>query len=146
MTTPGPVYVLNGPNLNLLGQRQPEVYGHQTLDDVVTLCAGVAERFGRTVQARQSNHEGDLIDWVHEARTEASGVVVNPGGYTHTSVALRDALVTLEVPVVEVHISNVHAREGFRDHSLVSPVATGVIAGLGIEGYGLAVEYVCGRG
>ncbi|EME21020.1 type II 3-dehydroquinate dehydratase [Rhodococcus triatomae] len=146
MATPGPIYVLNGPNLNLLGQRQPEVYGRETLDDVVALCNDVAGRFGRTIQAHQSNHEGVLIDWVHEARTEASGVVINPGGYTHTSVALRDALVTLEVPLVEVHISNVHAREEFRQHSYVSPVATGVIAGLGIAGYGLAVEYLCRRG
>ncbi|MFF0814448.1 type II 3-dehydroquinate dehydratase [Rhodococcus sp. NPDC003318] len=146
MTTPGPIYVLNGPNLNLLGQRQPEVYGRDTLDDVVALCVETAAGFGRTVEARQSNHEGVLIDWVHEARTEASGVVVNPGGYTHTSVALRDALVTLEVPLVEVHISNVHAREEFRNHSYVSPVATGVIAGLGIAGYGLAIEYICRRG
>ncbi|MFD1811158.1 type II 3-dehydroquinate dehydratase [Rhodococcus gannanensis] len=146
MATPGPIYVLNGPNLNLLGQRQPEVYGHETLDDVVSLCDDVAGRFGRTVLARQSNHEGVLIDWVHEARTEASGVVINPGGYTHTSVALRDALVTLDVPLVEVHISNVHGREEFRRHSFVSPVATGVIAGLGIAGYGLAVEYLCRRG
>jgi 3-dehydroquinate dehydratase-2 len=146
VTTPGPIYVLNGPNLNLLGQRQPDVYGRETLDDVVALCAETAAGFGRSIEARQSNHEGVLIDWVHEARTEASGVVINPGGYTHTSVALRDALVTLEVPLVEVHISNVHAREEFRNHSYVSPVATGEIAGLGIAGYGLAVEYICRRG
>jgi 3-dehydroquinate dehydratase-2 len=145
VTTPGPIYVLNGPNLNLLGLRQPEIYGHDTLDDVVALCEEVAGRHGRTVEVRQSNHEGVLIDWVQEARTAASGVVINPAGYTHTSVALRDALVTLEVPLVEVHISNVHAREEFRKHSYVSPVATGTIAGLGIAGYGLAVEFVCTR-
>lgn len=145
MTTPGPIYVLNGPNLNLLGLRQPEIYGHDTLDDVVALCEEVAGRHGRAVEVRQSNHEGVLIDWVQEARTAASGVVINPAGYTHTSVALRDALVTLEVPLVEVHISNVHAREEFRKHSYVSPVATGTIAGLGIAGYGLAVEFVCTR-
>lgn len=141
----GPVYVLNGPNLNLLGQRQPEIYGRDTLDDVVALCTEVAARHGRVVEARQSNHEGVLIDWVHEARTQASGVVINPGGYTHTSVALRDALVTLEVPVVELHISNVHAREEFRAHSYISPVVTGTIAGLGVAGYGLAVEFLCSR-
>lgn len=139
---PGEIVVLNGPNLNLLGKRQPEFYGSDTLDDVVELCRKRAGEFGLTVTARQSNHEGDLIDWVHEARIGAAGVVINPGGYTHTSVALRDALVTLEVPLVEVHISNVHAREEFRSHSFVSPVATGVIAGLGIEGYALAVEFI----
>ncbi|AOW94789.1 type II 3-dehydroquinate dehydratase [Rhodococcus sp. WMMA185] len=146
MTAPGPIFVLNGPNLNLLGQRQPEVYGHDTLADVVELCeTTAAARDGREIIARQSNHEGVLIDWVHEARTTASGVVINPGGFTHTSVALRDALVTLEVPLVEVHISNVHAREEFRRHSYVSGVATGVIAGLGILGYGLAVEFICNK-
>ncbi|EOM76449.1 3-dehydroquinate dehydratase [Rhodococcus rhodnii LMG 5362] len=138
-----PIYVLNGPNLNLLGQRQPEVYGSETLGDVEHLCRETAERYGRSIVAQQSNHEGVLIDLVHEARTASSGVVVNPGGYTHTSVALRDALVTLSVPVVEVHISNVHAREEFRHHSYISPVATGVIAGLGVAGYGLAVDYIC---
>ncbi|QHE68850.1 type II 3-dehydroquinate dehydratase [Rhodococcus sp. WAY2] len=146
MTAPGPIFVLNGPNLNLLGQRQPEVYGSETLDDVVELCRTSAARAGREIVARQSNHEGQLIDWVHEARTTASGVVINPGGYTHTSVALRDALVTLEMPLVEVHISNVHAREEFRRHSYVSGIATGVIAGLGILGYGLAVDFICNKG
>ncbi|MFZ2178852.1 MAG: type II 3-dehydroquinate dehydratase [Rhodococcus sp. (in: high G+C Gram-positive bacteria)] len=145
MTAPGPIFVLNGPNLNLLGQRQPEVYGRETLDDVIELCRAAAARGGCEIVARQSNHEGELIDWVHEARTTASGVVINPGGYTHTSVALRDALVTLEVPLVEVHISNVHAREEFRRHSYVSGIATGVIAGLGISGYGLAIDFICGK-
>ncbi|GAA1091432.1 type II 3-dehydroquinate dehydratase [Tsukamurella spumae] len=139
---PGEIVLLNGPNLNLLGQREPDTYGRETLDDVVALARSRAERFGLKVRAEQSNHEGALIDWVHEARLGAVGVVINPGGYTHTSVALRDALVTLEVPLVEVHISNVHAREAFRSHSYVSPVATGVIAGLGIEGYGLAVDFI----
>ncbi|MEV0948489.1 type II 3-dehydroquinate dehydratase [Rhodococcus sp. NPDC049939] len=146
MTAPGPIFVLNGPNLNLLGQRQPEVYGRETLADVVELCRTAAAGGGREIDARQSNHEGELIDWVHEARTVASGVVINPGGFTHTSVALRDALATLEVPLVEVHISNVHAREEFRRHSYVSGVATGVIAGLGIHGYGLAVDFICNKG
>lgn len=143
MTAGGPIYVLNGPNLNLLGARQPEVYGGATLDDVVELCRTAAARAGREIVARQSNHEGQLIDWVHEARLSASAVVINPGGYTHTSIALRDALVTLDVPLVEVHISNVHAREEFRKHSYVSGIATGVIAGLGVQGYGAAIDFVC---
>lgn len=143
MTRTGPIFILNGPNLNLLGQREPDIYGSETLDDVVDLCRATAVRGGREIDARQSNHEGQLIDWIHEARTTASGVVINPGGYTHTSVALRDALATLEVPVVEVHISNVHRRESFRHHSYVSGVATGVIAGLGIQGYRAAIDFLC---
>jgi 3-dehydroquinate dehydratase-2 len=143
MTTAGHILVLNGPNLNMLGTRQPEVYGRDTLADVVTLCTDTAAKFGRSVRAEQSNHEGALIDWIHEARGTASGIVINPGGLTHTSVALRDALVIPEIPVIEVHISNVHAREDFRHHSYVSPVAVGVIAGLGIAGYGYAVERLC---
>lgn len=141
--TDGPIFVLNGPNLNLLGLREPDLYGHATLDDVEQLCRSTAEQAGREIDARQSNHEGVLIDWVHEARQSASGVVINPGGFTHTSVALRDALVTLDVPLVEVHISNIHAREEFRHHSYVSAVATGVIAGLGIGGYRAAIDYIC---
>lgn len=132
--------VLNGPNLNMLGTRQPEVYGHATLADVVALCEKTAAAHGLTVKAEQSNHEGQLIDWIHQARGVASGIVINPGGLTHTSVALRDALVIPEVPIIEVHISNVHAREEFRHHSFVSPVANGVIAGLGIDGYRFAIE------
>ncbi|MFD4368133.1 type II 3-dehydroquinate dehydratase [Rhodococcus sp. NPDC058521] len=145
MTADGPIFVLNGPNLNLLGQRQPEVYGSATLDDVVELCRTTAAKAGRDIDARQSNHEGELIDWVHEARLSASAVIINPGGFTHTSVALRDALVTLEVPLVEVHISNVHAREEFRRHSYVSGIASGVIAGLGIQGYRAAIDFVCAQ-
>lgn len=143
MATAGPILVLNGPNLNLLGQRQPEVYGSGTLEDVVALCRDAAAGHGREIDARQSNHEGVLIDWIHEARGTASGVVINPGGYSHTSVALRDALATLEVPVVEVHVSNIHGREEFRDRSLVSPVVDGVVCGLGVEGYRAAVEWLC---
>ncbi|WP_042574017.1 type II 3-dehydroquinate dehydratase [Rhodococcus sp. MEB064] len=142
---PLPILVLNGPNLNTLGTRQPEVYGHESIDDVVELCRATAERHGRTVRAEQSNHEGALIDWIHEARGTASGIVINPGGLTHTSVALRDALVIPEIPVVEVHISNIHAREEFRHHSFVSPVAVAVIAGCGIRGYGYAVDEICAR-
>ncbi len=134
------VLVLNGPNLNMLGTRQPQVYGHATLADIVALCEQSAAAHGLTVTAEQSNHEGQLIDWIHQARGVASGIVINPGGLTHTSVALRDALVIPEVPIIEVHISNVHAREEFRHHSFVSPVASGVIAGLGIDGYRFAIE------
>ncbi|MGB7364765.1 MAG: type II 3-dehydroquinate dehydratase [Rhodococcus sp. (in: high G+C Gram-positive bacteria)] len=142
---PLPILVLNGPNLNMLGTRQPEVYGRETLSDVVELCRASAARFGRTVRAEQSNHEGALIDWIHAARGTASGIVINPGGLTHTSVALRDALVIPEIPVVEVHISNVHAREEFRHHSYVSGIATSVIAGCGVRGYRYAVEEICAR-
>ncbi|NLE82054.1 MAG: type II 3-dehydroquinate dehydratase [Rhodococcus sp.] len=143
MTAERPIFVLNGPNLNLLGLREPHLYGSATLDDVEQLCRSTAGQAGCEIDARQSNHEGVLIDWVHEARQSASGVVINPGGFTHTSVALRDALVTLEVPLVEVHISNIHAREEFRHHSYVSGIATGVIAGLGIAGYRAAIDYIC---
>ncbi|OYO16594.1 type II 3-dehydroquinate dehydratase [Enemella dayhoffiae] len=134
------IAVLNGPNLNLLGQRQPEVYGHDTLADVEKLCADTAERFGLEVRCRQSNHEGELLDVVHQWRTEAAGFVVNAGALTHTSVALRDALVTITSPLMEVHISNVHARESFRHHSYLSDIASGVIVGCGIQGYAFAIE------
>ncbi len=140
-----PILVLNGPNLNMLGTRQPEVYGSDTLDDVVALCRKTAGRFDREIVAYQSNSEGAIIDRIHAARGAESAIVINPGGLTHTSVALRDALVIPEVPIVEVHISNVHAREEFRHHSFVSPIATAVIAGLGIQGYAAAVEFLCTR-
>jgi 3-dehydroquinate dehydratase-2 len=146
MATPGPILVLNGPNLNMLGTRQPEVYGSATLDDVIELCAKTAARFDRTIVAFQSNSEGALIDRIHLARGVESGIVINPGGLTHTSVALRDALVIPEVPIVEVHISNVHAREDFRHHSYISPIATAVVAGMGIQGYAAAIEFLIQRG
>lgn len=145
MTATRAVLVLNGPNLNLLGQRQPEFYGRDTLDDVVARCVSAAEKFGSVIEAKQSNHEGQLIDWIHQARGKVAGIVINPGGYSHTSVALRDALVTLDAPIVEVHISNIHSREEFRHHSYVSGIADAVICGLGIDGYGAAVEFVCNR-
>jgi 3-dehydroquinate dehydratase-2 len=133
------IYLLNGPNLNLLGRRQPEVYGHETLDDVLTLARAAAGDAAR-VEAFQSNHEGQLIDWIHEARRAADAIVINPGAYTHTSIAILDALNAFEGPVFEVHISQVHKREAFRHHSYVSLRADGVIAGLGIEGYAAAVR------
>ncbi|MGR3660959.1 MAG: type II 3-dehydroquinate dehydratase [Paracoccaceae bacterium] len=134
------IYILNGPNLNLLGQRQPEVYGTETLADVEANCATVGKEFGLATKLLQSNYEGQIIDWIHEARAEASGIVINPAAFTHTSVAVLDALNTFEGPVLEVHISNVHKRENFRHHSYVSLRADGVIAGFGIEGYALAMR------
>jgi 3-dehydroquinate dehydratase II len=142
---PRRVLLLHGPNLDLLGRREPEVYGTTTLADVDARAREIGAELGLEVDARQSNHEGVLIDAVHEAMTDFAAVVINPGGYTHTSVALRDALAALSVPVVEVHISNVHAREPFRDHSYVSPVATAVIAGAGVLGYELALRVCAAR-
>ena len=132
------LYVLNGPNLNLLGVREPDVYGRETLDDVRALCERAAD--GATVVFRQTNHEGELIDWVQEAREKASALVINPAGYGHTSVALLDALKTLGIPVVECHLSNPAARERFRHRSSVSPVAAGVVSGFGPFSYELAVK------
>ena len=137
-----PVLILNGPNLNLLGKRQPEVYGSATLADVETDCRKLAKDFGLTVDCRQSNAEHQLIDWIHEAREKASAIIINPGAYSHTSVATLDALNTFEGPVIEVHISNIHKRESFRHHSYVSARAEGVIAGCGVEGYQLALRRV----
>jgi len=134
------VYILNGPNLNLLGKRQPEIYGRDTLADVEAVCRKVGQDFGLEIRLLQSNHEGQIIDWIHEAREKASGIVINPGAFTHTSVAILDALNAFEGPVLEVHISNVHKREAFRHHSYVSLRAEGVIAGFGTEGYALAVR------
>lgn len=133
------VAVLNGPNLNMLGLRQPEVYGRATLDDVEAVCAETAERLGLAIDFRQTNLEGELISWVQECRGQMAGIVINPAGYSHTSVALLDALMACEVPTVEVHISNIHRREEFRHHSYVSRAAVGVICGLGIRGYALAL-------
>lgn len=137
--------ILNGPNLNLLGQREPAVYGAATLADVEALCQRTGERLGCSVECRQSNHEGVLIDAIHEAGRgfkagELLGVVLNAGAYTHTSVALHDAIKGAEVPVIEVHISNVHAREAFRHHSYIAPAAAGIVVGFGIDGYVLAIE------
>ena len=139
MTIPS-VLVLNGPNLNLLGTREPEIYGRETLDDVKRLCTAAGERLGLSVDFRQSNAEHELIDWLHAARTTAAGIVINPAAYTHTSVALADALSAIAKPVIEVHISNVHKREAFRHHSYVSALAEGIIVGCGTQGYVLALE------
>jgi 3-dehydroquinate dehydratase-2 len=134
------VYVLNGPNLNLLGTREPHIYGRSTLADVEKLCRTTAERHGFALVFRQSNHEGQIIDWINEARAEnAAGLIINPAGHTTTSVAILDALLTMESPVVEVHISNIHAREEFRRHSYVSRAARAVVCGFGIDGYALAI-------
>jgi 3-dehydroquinate dehydratase-2 len=134
------VTLLNGPNLNLLGQRQPEVYGHETLADVVTRVEVLADELGLSLHARQSNHEGQLVDWIQEARGVSSGIILNPGAYSHTSIAILDALNAFDGPVLEVHISNIHRREAFRHHSYVSLRADGVIAGFGTEGYLLALR------
>jgi 3-dehydroquinate dehydratase-2 len=138
------VLVLNGPNLNLLGSREPAVYGRDTLDDVRRLCETRAAELGLAVDFRQSNHEGTLVDWVHEARGKAAAIVINAGALTHTSIALLDALSAVELPVIEVHLSNIFRRESFRHHSYVSLVAKGVICGLGPTGYALALEAVRG--
>ena len=137
-----PVYILNGPNLNLLGQRQPEIYGSETLADVVQSCTYLAGSLGLTVKPLQSNHEGQLVDWIQEARLNGSAIILNPGAYSHTSVAILDALNTFDGPVIEVHISNIHKREAFRHHSFVSSRADGVIAGCGTQGYLLALRRV----
>jgi 3-dehydroquinate dehydratase II len=137
-----PIYILNGPNLNLLGQRQTEIYGRETLADVAQACSELAEELGISIRCLQSNHEGQLVDWIQEARLQGAGVILNAGAYTHTSVAILDALSAFEGPVIEVHISNIHKREEFRHHSFVSLGADGVIAGCGTEGYLLALRRV----
>ena len=134
------VYVLNGPNLNLLGKRQPHIYGHETLADVEKDCRAVAKELKLELRFHQSNREYEIIDWIHEARETAGGIVINPAAYTHTSVAILDALSACDFPIIEVHISNVHKREVFRQHSYVSSVASGVIAGFGTQGYSLAIR------
>jgi 3-dehydroquinate dehydratase-2 len=144
------ILVLNGPNLNLLGVREPAVYGSATLADVERLCRDAAARLNLVVECRQSNHEGQLVDWIHEAGTafrskQLLGVVFNAGAYTHTSVALLDAIKGTGVPVIEVHISNVHAREAFRHHSYLSAAAVGIVVGFGIDGYRLAIEGLARR-
>jgi 3-dehydroquinate dehydratase-2 len=141
MPTPPLIYVLNGPNLNLLGMREPEIYGSDTLDDIGARLAARAGELGVAIDMRQSNHEGHLIDWLHEANAKgAKAVLLNAGGFTHTSVALHDAIKAIQVPVIEVHLSNPHARESFRRRSLIAPAAKGSIAGFGALGYELALD------
>ena len=137
---PKPVFVLNGPNLNLLGVREPHIYGTTTLDQVKSACEARAAALARSVDFRQSNNEGELVDWVQDARIEACPIVINPAAYSHTSIALLDALKAVELPVIEVHLSNPAARESFRRRSYVSLAATGMIAGFGAHGYDLALD------
>jgi len=139
---PGTIIVINGPNLNLLGKRQPEIYGHDTLDDVASRCNAVAAD-GFDLEFFQSNHEGAIIDAIHDARERAVAIVINPGAYSHTSIAIVDALNTFEGIVIEVHVSNIHRREAFRHHSHVSARADAVIAGLGVDGYEAAIRRIC---
>jgi 3-dehydroquinate dehydratase II len=135
------IYVLNGPNLNMLGTREPDTYGHATLADVEKLCAEAASQFGLKADCRQSNHEGQLIDFIHEARAKkACGIIINAGAYSHTSIALHDALKAVNIPTVEVHISNIHARENFRHHSFTAMAAFATLSGFGIDGYRLAIN------
>lgn len=140
------IMCLNGPNLNRLGKREPEIYGSETLQDVENKLVALAETLGATVDFRQSNHEGELVDWIHEAEDAAfDAIIINPAAYTHTSVALRDALGGISVPAIEVHISNIHKREAFRHHSYLAPVCVGQICGLGTTGYEMALRYFTQR-
>ncbi|NVK17953.1 MAG: type II 3-dehydroquinate dehydratase [Methylocystaceae bacterium] len=136
------VLILNGPNLNLLGKREPEIYGFQTLQDVEDLCVKNAKGLNLTIDFRQSNSEGTLVDWIQEARESFDGIIINPAAYSHTSVAILDALQAANKPVIEVHLSNIHKREEFRHSSFVSKTATGVICGLGVDGYDLAMQAI----
>ncbi len=137
-----PITIINGPNLNMLGTREPEIYGHETLSDIERTCTELAAELGLTVQCLQSNHEGQMVDWIQQARNDSCAIVINPAAYSHTSVAILDALNLFDGPVIEVHISNIHRRESFRHHSYVSARADGVIAGLGTEGYLAAVRRI----
>jgi len=134
------IYILNGPNLNMLGVREPEIYGRDTLADIEAACTERGRELGLAVDFRQSNHEGHLVDWIQEARQAADGIIINPAGFTHTSVAIHDALKLSEVPVIELHLSNIHRREEWRKHSYISLVSDGIIMGLGAQGYLLALD------
>jgi len=137
-----PIYILNGPNLNLLGKREPEVYGYTTLPEIEAMCAAQAKGHGLSIVFLQSNHEGEIVDQVQEARTSGSAVIINPAGYGHTSVAILDSLLACKIPVIEVHLSNIHRRDPFRAHSYVSKGATGIVMGLGAQGYLRAIDAV----
>ena len=140
------IYVLNGPNLNMLGTREPEKYGHATLADVEKLCAETAAQFGMKADCRQSNREGELIDFIHEAHArKMKGIIINAGGYSHTSIALHDALLAVQIPAVEVHVTNIHARESFRHHSFTAMAAFASLCGFGIDGYRLAINGLAAR-
>jgi 3-dehydroquinate dehydratase-2 len=138
------ITILNGPNLNMLGTREPEKYGATTLDELEAMCAEAAEALGLAIDFRQSNHEGELVGWIQECRGRAEGIIINPAGYTTTSIAILDALLAVGLPTIEVHITNIHRREEFRHHSFISKAATGVIAGLGVRGYLLALDAMAG--
>lgn len=140
MTDRPEIMILNGPNLNMLGVREPAIYGRETLGDIEDACRAMAEDLDLGIDFRQSNHEGELVSWVHEARDSADGIIINAGAYTHTSVAILDALTLAELPVIEVHLSNIYKRESFRHHSYISPVARGVLCGFGGQGYVLAMQ------
>ena len=137
-----PIYILNGPNLNLLGKREPEIYGSETLADVEQRARARGSALGLEIEFRQSNDEGELVNWIQEARTDGAGLIINAGAYTHTSVALLDALLATDVPCIEVHLSNIYQREDFRHHSYISKGAIGVICGFGVKGYELALEAI----
>lgn len=140
MAAQSKILILNGPNLNMLGRREPEIYGRETLDDIRKSCAAKASKLGLALDFRQTNSEGELVDWIQAAREDCAGIIINPAAYTHSSIAIMDALLAAGLPVVEVHLSNIFRREAFRAHSYVSPVARGVICGLGPHGYELALE------
>jgi 3-dehydroquinate dehydratase II len=144
LNVPGTLFVLNGPNLNALGKREPGIYGAVTLADIETTCRQQADELGCVLEFRQTNHEGVLVDWLHEAGEKAEGVVINPGAYGHTSIALHDAIRAIGIPVVELHLSNIHAREAFRHRTMIAPVVKGVICGFGPAGYPLALQALVG--
>ncbi len=139
-----PIFILNGPNLNLLGTREPHIYGATTLAEVEALCQQRAKAVGLTISMRQSNHEGQLVDWIQEAINSADGIIINAGAYTHSSIAILDALKNVKAPIIELHISNPHQREAFRHHSYVTPAATAIMSGFGVNGYPIAVEAMAG--
>ncbi|NOX40368.1 MAG: type II 3-dehydroquinate dehydratase [Alphaproteobacteria bacterium] len=136
------IFILNGPNLNLLGQREPEVYGHKTLSDIESACDKLGQTLGLGIKLFQSNHEGEIVEHIHMARDQAAGIIINPAAFTHTSVAILDALNTFDAPVIEVHISNIYKREPFRHHSYISGRADAVISGCGTDGYTLALRHI----